>query len=69
MKENHGCSRNCECSSETVGVDDKWIPLVGVDEDAKRMRLGFQVAAVSKPLLAVKRMVEKGNHVVFGPRG
>eukprot|EP00973_Karenia_brevis_P007103 963086-Karenia_brevis.AAC.1 len=32
------------------------------------MRLNFQVAAVSKPLLAVKRIVEKGNHVVFGPK-
>eukprot|EP00973_Karenia_brevis_P009006 1219967-Karenia_brevis.AAC.1 len=31
------------------------------------MSLNFQVAAVSKPLLAVKRIVEKGNHVSFGP--
>eukprot|EP00973_Karenia_brevis_P071745 9969397-Karenia_brevis.AAC.1 len=31
------------------------------------MSINFQVAAVSKPLLAVKRIVEKGNHVSFGP--
>eukprot|EP00973_Karenia_brevis_P058672 8171662-Karenia_brevis.AAC.1 len=31
------------------------------------MSLSFQIAAVSKPLLAVKRIVERGNHVSFGP--
>eukprot|EP00973_Karenia_brevis_P095713 12428763-Karenia_brevis.AAC.1 len=31
------------------------------------MRLSLQVAAVSKPLLAVRRIVEKDKHVVFGP--
>ena len=31
------------------------------------MCLGFQVADVKKPLVSVKRIVEKGNHVVFGP--
>eukprot|EP00973_Karenia_brevis_P017629 2419569-Karenia_brevis.AAC.1 len=31
------------------------------------MRLNFEVADVPKPLLAVKRIVEKGKHVVFGP--
>eukprot|EP00973_Karenia_brevis_P035595 4909251-Karenia_brevis.AAC.1 len=31
------------------------------------MSINFQVPAVSKPLLAVKRIVEKGNHVSFGP--
>eukprot|EP00973_Karenia_brevis_P010780 1458890-Karenia_brevis.AAC.1 len=31
------------------------------------MSLNFQVAAVSKPLLAVKRIVEKGSHVSFCP--
>jgi ribosomal protein L2 len=29
--------------------------------------LGFQVAAVQKPLIAVKRIAEKGNTVHFGP--
>eukprot|EP00973_Karenia_brevis_P049022 6799087-Karenia_brevis.AAC.1 len=31
------------------------------------MRLKFQVADVAKPLLSVKRIVVRGNHVVFGP--
>eukprot|EP00973_Karenia_brevis_P055385 7700776-Karenia_brevis.AAC.1 len=31
------------------------------------MILDFQVAEVSKPLLAVKRIVEKGNRVAYGP--
>eukprot|EP00973_Karenia_brevis_P075946 10551671-Karenia_brevis.AAC.1 len=31
------------------------------------MILDFQVAEVSKPRLAVKRIVEKGNRVIFGP--
>ena len=32
------------------------------------MSLGFQVAAVKKPLIVVKRITEKGNHVAFGPQ-
>ena len=32
------------------------------------MCLGFQVADVKKPLISVRRIVEKGNHVCFGPR-
>ena len=32
------------------------------------MCLGFQVADVKKPLISVRRIVEKGNHVSFGPR-
>ena len=32
----------------------------------KQMGLAFQVADVKKPLLAVKRIIEKGNHVTFG---
>ena len=31
------------------------------------MGLAFQVADVKKPLLAVERIIEKGNHVTFGP--
>jgi hypothetical protein len=37
------------------------------DEKGVRMTLGFQVADVKKPLIAVKRIVEKGNVVAFGP--
>ena len=33
-----------------------------------QMNLGFQVAAVKKPLIAVKRIVEKGSYVSFGPK-
>ena len=29
--------------------------------------LGFQVARVKKPLVSVKRIIEQGNHVAFGP--
>ena len=31
------------------------------------MKLAFQVADVKKPLISVKRIVEKGNFVSFGP--
>ena len=31
------------------------------------MCLSFQVADVKKPLVSVKRIVEKGNYVSFGP--
>ena len=44
----------------------------GKEEDEKKegvhvMRLGFEVANVNKPLASVKRIVEKGNRVIFGP--
>jgi hypothetical protein len=42
----------------------KWIADV---EKEKRMGLTFQVADVKKPLIAVKRITEKGNMVSFGP--
>ena len=32
------------------------------------MNLAFQVAAVKKPLIAVKRITERRNHVTFGPQ-
>ena len=32
------------------------------------LSIKFQVAGVKKPLLAVRRITEKGNQVVFGPR-
>ena len=38
-----------------------------VKKEDKRMNLGFQVADVKKPLIAVKRITEKGNRVSFGP--
>ena len=36
-------------------------------EENVELRLKFQVADVHKPLIAVRRLVEKGNRVVFGP--
>ena len=36
--------------------------------ESKVMNLGFQVADVKKPLIAVKRITEKGNHVAFRPK-
>ena len=35
--------------------------------DGVALKLGFQVADVKKPLVSVKRIVEKGNLVQFGP--
>ena len=32
------------------------------------MKLNFQVASVKKPLMSVRRIVEKGNIVCFGPK-
>ena len=37
-------------------------------ENQARVNLKFQVTDVRKPLLAVWRLVEKGNVVNFGPR-
>ena len=36
-------------------------------EEGVQMKLRFQVADVKKPLMSVKRIVEQGNHVGFGP--
>ena len=39
----------------------------GVDESGPLMNMTFQVTDSKKPLLSVRRIVEKGNHVHFGP--
>ena len=39
-----------------------------VEPNSSVMSLGFQVSDVQKPLVAVRRMVEKGNLVQFGPK-
>ena len=44
---------------------DFWVQ--PVESGSMRMSLGFQVADVKKPLISVQRIVEKGNHVAFGP--
>ena len=50
---------------------ESWIQPVESDKKAKEEKsilgLSFQVADVRKPLIAVKRITEKGNHVRFGP--
>ena len=37
-------------------------------KELKVMSLGFQVANVKKRLIAVRRITERGNHVMFGPQ-
>ena len=39
----------------------------GTKAATKVMSLNFQVADVQKPLIAVRRIAENGNHVAFGP--
>ena len=41
--------------------------LCPVSEESVRVKLKFQVADVHKSLMAVRRLVEKGSRVVFGP--
>ena len=43
---------------QTVETPQKVVPI----------SLKFQVTSVNKPLLSVKRVTEKGNHVSFGPK-
>ena len=40
---------------------------VNEGSDKGQMGITFQVADVVKPLISVKRLVEKGNYVSFGP--
>ena len=39
-----------------------------MDSKDLKMNLRFEVADVKKPLIAVKRICEKGNLVSFGPK-
>ena len=39
----------------------------GENEKTSTIKVDFQVAAVKKPLISVKRICEKGNRVCFGP--
>ena len=50
----------------------KRVDLCTVEESqgkASMIKVDFQVAAVRKPLMSVKRICEKGNRVCFGPNG
>ena len=48
-------------------VNTEAVEVCMVEKEEKHMCLGFQVADVKKPLISVKRIVEKGNYVSFGP--
>ena len=41
----------------------------GLGQKGKKLKIKFQVAEVKKPLMSVKRIVEKGNRVVFSEVG
>jgi hypothetical protein len=56
------CNDNCDC-----GGKETLIQTVGEEKEKTSMGLTFQVAAVKKPLISVKRITEKGNRVCFGP--
>jgi hypothetical protein len=56
------CNDNCDCVGE-----ETLIQTVGEEKERTNMGLTFQVAAVKKPLISVKRITEKGNRVCFGP--
>ena len=48
--------------------NDTWIQPVEKGQGEKnKLGFRFQVADVKKPLVAVKRITEKGNHVQIGP--
>ena len=51
------------CSDDCV----KCLNAVESGNVGQRMRVAFQVAEVAKPLISVKRIIEKGNRVCFGP--
>ena len=60
MRRREGCGSSCECG------DQAWA--CAVEETEKHMCLGFQVADVKKPLISVRRIVERGSYVSFGPK-
>ena len=55
------------CKNGWKKIEKKEVEVCAVDNGEKQMCLGFQVADVKKPLISVRRIVEKGNHVSFGP--
>ena len=54
-------------AGETRTQDE--VNLCPVEEEGKMntIKVDFQVAAVRKPVISVKRICEKGNRVCFGP--
>eukprot|EP00973_Karenia_brevis_P078952 10957192-Karenia_brevis.AAC.1 len=65
MKTNFVSRVTCECDEEDCS-QVKWVQAVD-KENPRRVNMEFQVADVSKPLLAVKKIIEKGNRIFFGP--
>jgi hypothetical protein len=53
---------------ETEDIEICPVENESVTSESRVMNLGFQVADVKKPLIAVKRITERGNHVMFGPQ-
>ena len=47
--------------------EEEEVLVSAVEGERKQMCLAFQVTDVRKPLISVRRIVEKGNHVSFGP--
>ena len=54
--------------TEVGDEEEVFIGIVG-SENRRKMKIKFQVADVKKPLMAVKRIVENGNRVVFSEGG
>ena len=50
-----------------IGMEEGETKLYGVEKEVRQMCLGFQVADVKKPLISARMIVEKRNHVSFGP--
>ena len=53
-----------------AGKPEIFIGAIGDEEEgtkSQQVKLGFQVTDVKKPLLAIKKVCEKGNLVQFGP--
>ena len=61
--------KGCGCEGECNEDHEKEIQIIEVDKNrqGRILPMKFQVAEVKKPLMAVKRIVEFGNHVSFGP--
>jgi hypothetical protein len=58
LKEHYGCGEAC-CSED--------VDVCPIEKGKNKLGIKFQVADVVKPLISVKRLVEKGNFVNFGP--
>ena len=72
--ESYNKFKEVEDKEEVVeeGVEEydsrEWVrELCPVETRGQMLKVGFQVAGVSKPLLSVRRVVDKGNKVSFGP--